>query len=252
MNNTGRINKIRARSNFTQIHNDVLQNVELSLAARGLLAFILSLPDDWILMKDSLHTRVGAKKGTVDAVFKELQVFGYIISTKCMDEKGRFQGWNHDVYEDPSSADKDVYRSRFFPKSVNAEVGESAPIQRNNIIGLQSTKNNNNNLSENFETDVPSFVKADRQKAREAAKPLPTIPELKENLLNDKTACEILCMQNKVSIKQLQEALEMFSQKLIVSGEEQTKTKFRSYFGNWLPKNIDKLKPKPTQSRMVY
>lgn len=250
--NTGQIIKSRSTNKYTALSNSLIQSKDLSFGEKGLLFYLLSLPDDWVLYKSNLHVITNEKKGTVDTLFRGLQSKGYILSAKVMDEKGQFKGWNHMVYDEAILPDVNESRSRFFPKSVNAEVGESAPIQRNNIIGLQSTKNNNNNLSENFETDVPSFVKADRQKAREAAKPLPTIPELKEDLLNDKTACEILCMQNKVSIKQLQEALEMFSQKLIVSGEEQTKTKFRSYFGNWLPKNIDKLKPKPTQSRMVY
>ncbi len=39
--------KVRKVKNYTSMSNEHLQNKELSLKAKGLLSYMLSLPDDW-------------------------------------------------------------------------------------------------------------------------------------------------------------------------------------------------------------
>lgn len=250
--NTGQIVKSRSTNKYTAVSNQLIQSKELTFGEKGFLFYLLSLPDDWVLYKSNLHSITNEKKGTIDTLFRGLQEKGYIVSTKVIDEKGHFKGWNHIVYDEPILSDIEKTRSRSKPKSKTSEVGQSAPIQRNNIIGLQSIESNNKTDLKNFDNGVPEFVEKDRQRAKEASAISPTIEELKEGLLSDKAACEILCMQNKVTASQLQSALKIFCEKLTVSGEPQTKVKFRSYFGNWLPKNLDKVATAPKKSQMVY
>jgi hypothetical protein len=97
--NTGRIIKRRIEKNFTMISNDLINNKDLSLEEKGLLIYILSLPDDWHLYKNSLPTRTGEKPGTIDRIFKSLQEKGYILSTQVKNSTGQFKGWDHLVFE---------------------------------------------------------------------------------------------------------------------------------------------------------
>lgn len=120
--NTGMIIKSKSVDRFTSIDNEIIRNFGLSLEERGLLIFLLSLRHDWVIYKTTLHERVGCSKGTLDRVFKGLQEKGYIISVKVVNDSGHFSGWNHVVYD--------------IPTSTNTDVGESAPISNTNTSKL--------------------------------------------------------------------------------------------------------------------
>jgi len=254
--NTGQILKSRSSNRYTAVSNQLIQSKELTFGEKGFLFYLLSLPDDWVLYKSNLHSITNEKKGTIDTLFRGLQDKGYIVSTKVIDEKGHFKGWNHIVYDEPILSDIKKNRSRTKPKSKTAEVGQSAPIQRNNIIGLQSIESNTNTDFEFSSNEVPDFVKKDRLKAKAAAKEIEEsslpISELGESLKNDRAVCEILCIQNKISTPELHSAIDAFCNYLKISGEPQSKAGFRKYFNNWLPKNLDKIKPQVRKSQMVY
>lgn len=67
------------RNNFTVFDNRVLQDRRLSLTARGLLEYILSMPTNWSFTIDDL---VAASKpddrSTVEAALNELKEVGYV------------------------------------------------------------------------------------------------------------------------------------------------------------------------------
>ena len=130
--NTGMIVKSKSTDRFTPIDNEIIRNSDLSLEERGLLIYLLSMKSDWVIYKTTLHTRVGETKGTIDRVFKGLQYKGYILSIKVINEIGRFEGWNHIVYDNPINRQQDL------PSSTNAEVGESALISNTNTINSKS------------------------------------------------------------------------------------------------------------------
>lgn len=121
--------KSKSVDRFTAIDNEIIRSFDLTLEERGLLIFLLSLRHDWVIYKTTLHDRVGCSKGTLDRVFKGLQDKGYIVSVKVINELGHFNGWNHVVYDVPTSA--------------NADIGESAPISNtklNSKLYIKKTK----------------------------------------------------------------------------------------------------------------
>ena len=63
--NTGRIEKQEVEDNYAKVPNDICQSMELSLEQKGLMAFLLSLPKDWVVYKDNLHELLGDKKNKV-------------------------------------------------------------------------------------------------------------------------------------------------------------------------------------------
>ena len=128
--NTGRIEKQEVEDNYAKVPNDICQSMELSLEQKGLMAFLLSLPKDWVVYKDNLHELLGDKKNKVDLAFKGLQKAGYILSYKVVNEKGHFKGWNHIVYAIPDLAN----RPKEKPRSVLSDIGKTTPIQRNSTV----------------------------------------------------------------------------------------------------------------------
>jgi hypothetical protein len=125
--NSGMIVKSKSTDRFTSIDNEIIRNKNLDLDERGLLIFLLSMKSDWVVYKTTLHNLVGCSKGTLDRVFKGLQSKGYIVSIKVINELGRFDGWNHIVYDNPAIRDEQS------PITSNAEVGQSAPISNTDI-----------------------------------------------------------------------------------------------------------------------
>jgi hypothetical protein len=132
MPNTGQIVRSKSTSPFVTIHNDLARNKGLTLKAKGLLIHLLSLPLDWVIYRANLYKDIGDKKGTIDAAFTELQEKGFILSVKEIDDKGRFVGWNHVVYDNP--AEMGEIRDGKNPKSDFTEIGKNAPIQKKECI----------------------------------------------------------------------------------------------------------------------
>ena len=75
---------------FVQIDKRPLQNAALSWRARGLLAYLLSLPDNWTIRKTELQKHATDGRDATNAAFKELQKHGHIIQTTERDKNGRF------------------------------------------------------------------------------------------------------------------------------------------------------------------
>lgn len=140
--NTGQIVKSKTTERFTVIPNEILKSKDLTLGEKGLLAYLLSLPSDWIIYKKNLYDNLPDKPVQIDRYFKGLQTKGYIISVRVINEKSQFIGWNHVIYdipaiEKPTLGKTDIGNSEKpildFPR-----VGESAPILNTNLI--QKTK----------------------------------------------------------------------------------------------------------------
>jgi len=137
--NSGSIRKSTTNLQFAQIPNSVCQDKNLTLAEKGLLAYLLSLPENWVIYRNQLYNELQDAPGTIDRCWKGLQDKKYIVSERKMDKLGRFIGWEHVVYNNVSETQN--HRSRHLPKSESTEVGESGSIQINNSIQIHTNTN---------------------------------------------------------------------------------------------------------------
>ncbi|TDE87362.1 hypothetical protein [Deinococcus sp. S9] len=95
------IRRQKGRDNpFAQIPRILLQNEELTFAARGLMAYVLSRPDDWTVMVCDLINQSPSGRDAVRSILRELQDYGYIHRARIRVEGGRFT-WVSTVYDDP-------------------------------------------------------------------------------------------------------------------------------------------------------
>ena len=86
---------------FLMITNDLLRDKNLSLSARGLLAFMLTYSDEWLFSTDGLIETTGASRYEILCLIKELKDAGYIQTKQVKDEGGRFGSTNYEVFELP-------------------------------------------------------------------------------------------------------------------------------------------------------
>ena len=99
------------RKSYTKICNDVLRNKSLSLKARGLLCYLLSLPDEWNVNLAHLET-ISDKDGrtSVISAMRELKQGGYLVRTLERDN-GVIVRHVWTVFEEPSDSKIGMYVS---------------------------------------------------------------------------------------------------------------------------------------------
>lgn len=95
------------KNNFSIISNSVMQDVKLSWKAKGLLCYLLHLPDDWRINTKHLEKQATDGRHSLKVGLIELQKAGY-LTHENLREKGKFIGHVWTVYEEPClKTDKD-------------------------------------------------------------------------------------------------------------------------------------------------
>ena len=95
---TMRVEKTR---DYTVMANHHLRNKKLSLKAKGLLSYMLSLPEDWNYTLSGLATSCKDGIDSVRQAVSELESHGYIVRSRVRDARGRLRETEYVVYELP-------------------------------------------------------------------------------------------------------------------------------------------------------
>lgn len=93
--------RVNRNKNYTHMANYHFREKEMSLKAKGLLSLMLSLPEEWDYSANGLAALSKDGKDSVKKTLIELERFGYLKRTKTIDEKGRFAGYDYDIFEKP-------------------------------------------------------------------------------------------------------------------------------------------------------
>lgn len=81
----------KKKHNFTIIDNTGLIDPDLTWKETGLLAFLMTKPDDWEVSIKSLTNNKQDKRDSVTSAISGLQQKGYVYRKDFRDKKGRFQ-----------------------------------------------------------------------------------------------------------------------------------------------------------------
>lgn len=83
--------KIEKNDNYTVMSNYHLRDKNLSYKAKGLLSFMLSLPEDWDYSLAGLCKISKEGRDGIRSILKELQEYHYLEIEKAI-RKGYYQG----------------------------------------------------------------------------------------------------------------------------------------------------------------
>jgi hypothetical protein len=89
---------------YTVMSNFHLRDRRLSWKAKGLLSYLLHLPDDWKINIEDLKKRSRSKRISTETAVEELIYFGYIEKVtrkQYKDSEGKFCAHDYDVFEKP-------------------------------------------------------------------------------------------------------------------------------------------------------
>lgn len=153
----GMIHRRKKPSNYVQLDNRLLQDETLSWKAKGLLAYLLALPEDWqVNIADLTKRSTDGRDGTASGI-KELVSAGYVFRERVT-FRGRFEGYDYHVFEQPEYAEdwKAENGISVNGKSRNGktENGKSASTKNTGLQKKQKTKDTETNAKNEFSPDA--------------------------------------------------------------------------------------------------
>lgn len=130
--------KIEKNKDFTVMSNYHLRDRNLSYKAKGLLSFMLSLPEDWDYSLKGLCAISKENKDAIRSTLKELQEYHYLEIEKVRGNKGYFE-YNYLIYEKPHYIDIDNEKSNPDTENPYLDVPdmENQPQINTNIINTK-------------------------------------------------------------------------------------------------------------------
>jgi predicted transcriptional regulator len=100
--NTMIVRTPRLERDFTVLPNRALRDPYLSYRARGVLAYVLSMPDNWRTSADTLARQGLEGRDAIRASINELIRAGYARRVKAQDDRGRYTTELH-FYDTPKA-----------------------------------------------------------------------------------------------------------------------------------------------------
>lgn len=138
--------KLNKKDNYTIISNSVLKNKNLSLKAKGLYAYMWSLPDDWDYSVAGLVAVLKEGKQAINEALKELEREGYLVRT-ILRKGGKFSDMDYilnefpqflpftdfpqaekPLTENPPQQNKDITKEKIIKDPLPTVKGEKTPL----------------------------------------------------------------------------------------------------------------------------
>jgi len=145
--------RINKTENYSIIHNECLKDSTISWRAKGLYAYMMTLPNGWNIRRGEIFNHAIEGKDAANKAFNELIQKGYIKKV-FIREKGKIKGFEYILY-----------------KVANSTINEHSCIKNEQ----KHDKNNDKLLSKpnkiNRRTEKPSVGKTDGLKNRPSVNP---------------------------------------------------------------------------------
>ncbi len=132
----------RHKKDYFTAQNEPFNDSRLSFGARGILAYLLSKPDDWELRNEDLYSQSPAGRSAVMGMLKELKECGYLRRYRVSD--GKKIEWVTEIYEtkslNPDFQPEEGNKGDDYPKSDLPKI-EKPERQETDTSGTRRSEN---------------------------------------------------------------------------------------------------------------
>lgn len=135
----------RPASGFTILANGVVRDHRLSYRARGVLAYVLSMPDHWATSSVHLARVASEGRDAIRTALRELETAGYLKRYKQQNERGHWQTVTV-VYDSPSLCET-LWKGGEF---VHTPTPEKPTPDNQALIENQLVKTESSSSSESY------------------------------------------------------------------------------------------------------
>ncbi|MED1539117.1 DnaD domain protein [Bacillus pseudomycoides] len=152
--------RVKKDNNYSVINNTGLKDDRLSWKAKGILAYALTLPDDWTFHISELSQHAKDGEDSLRTGINELKKLGYVKRYPVRDKKTKkITSWETEIYETPHREIPLVEK----PYMENLEV-EKPLVENPTLLSTnkQSTKELNTNLLNTNHHDDHANIKSQK------------------------------------------------------------------------------------------
>lgn len=174
--------------NYSIIPNIGLIDPNLSAKAKGLLAYMLTLPNDWRFHQEELEKHFTDGTKSIRTALNELIKQGYVVKRRKRDDDGKLKGTDWIVYDSPTptcknqklvetplnqqSKNKNAVKSTF-PPTCEKQTFEKRTVENGTLLSTNYTNNlskqrTNKQKDEEEDNNSNSKISSEIQTKREA------------------------------------------------------------------------------------
>ena len=124
----------RYEHSFVQMDKRPLEDKDMTWQAKGLFAYLMTLPNDWNINVADLTNRSKNGKDSTGAILKELIKLGYVSKRRKHNAKGHFEGYDYTVFEnrkDNAEYTPTIKANTVNGKTVNGKTVNGKPATNN-------------------------------------------------------------------------------------------------------------------------
>lgn len=149
--------RVQKKENYVVLDKGFLNDSRLSWRAKGLLAYMLSLPNDWLFSISDLAIRSKCGRDTTVNIIRELTNAGYIHKEQGRTNVGKFGKMDLLVFETPQSAPFTENQLTENPLTENPSLLINKSLN-NNLLNNNLLNKNNNEDRSHLSAENPSKI----------------------------------------------------------------------------------------------
>lgn len=152
--------RAKKEGNFTTVYNEFIYDKNLSARAKGVLMWILSKPDDWVIYKKNLHYDFKEGREAIWKAFKELIDAKYVIEVEKNNvdpTTGRFTKRNSDYVVYEVSVNSPSFDVIYTNQRTEVQSLDSGFILNTNVVNTNSVNKLNTKKRINTKKDANRF-----------------------------------------------------------------------------------------------
>ena len=158
-----KITRSKRKTPFVQIDKRALQDIRLSWKCKGLLSYLLSLPDNWQIYITELSKHSKCGRAATTSAMKELIKYGYIKRIEVRNEKGHFKGFDYTVYDYPKAenriSDKPKAENRISENQTLIRTNKNNKEVNNTDINKERVKEKNTPKEKELNSEILKLKK---------------------------------------------------------------------------------------------
>ncbi|TEA54659.1 DnaD domain protein [Bacillus sp. BH2] len=139
--------RVEKNKNYSVVNNTGLRDERLSWKAKGILAYILTLPDDWVFYREELATHAKDGLDSLRSGMKELKEYGYLQRLPIRNDNNKIVSWETVIHEVPQVEPLADFPPVEEPPVENPPVG-NPPVENPELLNtnIPSTNKLNTNI----------------------------------------------------------------------------------------------------------
>ena len=129
---------VRSKTNFSTIPNQLLNDAEISLSAKGLYVFMHGKPPNWNFTIRSMSKQLREGVTAISNALNELKESGWVEYTKFSDGKGQYlMNWEKPDVENPNLEN---------PNLGNPKLGKPVCISKKDLLARKTNSKTDKTL----------------------------------------------------------------------------------------------------------